>query len=596
MNNKKSLIILIIATIIITIIGGTFAYWNWQSSNAQKTNVTFTVGSNFSCGADGGGNITSNTLAPTDCTNTTYAIKRTITTSITNNSNEDVYMDLWLNINSIGTGLSNSDNFRYALTTDSTSCSNNVAASGNFKGKVANDKVELLSGMSTSGTYYLYIWLDKEETDSSTMNQSVSLSLGGECTNNSEQMTLYNKVASQADLNTTIDFSQISSDTNGKGVYRFPGTENNTYPVYYYRGDIDNNHVKFANFCWKIVRTTDTGGVKLIYDGVPSNEGVCNNTGTDTHISATNTAFNTNIKSPADVGYMYGTRYAYASATGTNWYYAPDVTYANGTYTLTSKTISGTTYNVETKSTISGTNLNYQHYTCGSTTATTCTSVRYVYYVPGTMAYYITLTNGKKVEDALSEMLTNSSNENNSTIKTTIDTWYQGNMASYTNKLEDTVYCNDRSIGTLNGWNPDGGSTALYLYFSGYNRAYSTHQPSLGCTNVNDAFTVSKSEKGNGKLTYPVGLLTSDEAILAGMKKETGVINYLNNDTSYWFGSPCLFNNGFGYAVESNVYSGELNTGYVNYSYFGVRPSVSLKPGMKITGGDGSILEPYEIN
>ena len=119
---------------------------------------------------------------------------------------------------------SNSDNFRYALTADSTSCSTNVAASGNFKGKVANDKVELLSGMSSAGIYYLYIWLDKEETDSSTMNQSVSLSLGGECTNNTEQMTLYNKVASQADLNTTIDFSQISSDTNGKGVYRFPGT------------------------------------------------------------------------------------------------------------------------------------------------------------------------------------------------------------------------------------------------------------------------------------------------------------------------------------------------------------------------------------
>ena len=428
------------------------------------------------------------------------------------------------------------------------------------------------------------------------MNQSISLSLGGECTNNTEQMTLYNKVASQADLNTTIDFSQVSSDTNGKGVYRFPGTENNTYPVYYYRGDIDNNHVKFANFCWKIVRTTDTGGVKLIYDGVPSNEGVCNNTGTDTHISTTDTAFNTNYKSPADVGYMYGTRYAYASATGTNWYYAPDVTYANGTYTLTNKTISGTTYNVETKSTISGTNLNYQHYTCGSTTATTCTSVRYVYYVSSSTAYYITLTNGKKVEDALSEMF---SNTTDSTIKTAIDTWYQSNMTSYTSYLEDTIYCNDRSIGTLNGWDPDGGNvtgstwTDYSLIFSGYNRAYSTYQPSLGCTNVNDAFTVSKSEKGNGKLTYPVGLLTSDEAMLAGMKGGSGGTNYLNNSTNYWLGSPDNFYRTT--SSEFNVYSGNLYNGNVT-STNGARAAVSLKPGMKISGGDGSSLTPYEIN
>ena len=184
MDKKRVLAITIITMIIGTIIGGTLAYWSWQSPSNEDTNITLTVGSNFSCSANGGGNITNtNYFVPTDCTNSTYALKRTITTSITNNSNDDVYMDLWLNINSIGTGLSNSTNFKYALTTDSSSCTNNVAATGNFKGKVANDKVELLSGVTSGNTYYLYIWLDKEETDSSTYNQSVSLSLGGECSN-----------------------------------------------------------------------------------------------------------------------------------------------------------------------------------------------------------------------------------------------------------------------------------------------------------------------------------------------------------------------------------------------------------------------------
>ena len=157
MNNKKVLTLIIIVTIIVTILGGTLAYWRWSSTSAQKTNVTFTVGSNFSCGADGGGNITGTSLAPTDCTNSTYAIQRTITTSITNNSGEDVYMDLWLDINSIGSGLTNSNNFRYALTTSPSSCTTGLINQGNFKGKIANDKVILLANVTSASTYYLYI-------------------------------------------------------------------------------------------------------------------------------------------------------------------------------------------------------------------------------------------------------------------------------------------------------------------------------------------------------------------------------------------------------------------------------------------------------
>ncbi len=51
-------------------------------------------------------------------------------------------------------------------------------------------------------------------------------------------------------------------------------------------------------------------------------------------------------------------------------------------------------------------------------------------------------------------------NTNNSTIKSAIDNWYSNNMTQYTNYLEDTVWCNDRSMDNKesNGWNPAGGS------------------------------------------------------------------------------------------------------------------------------------------
>ena len=101
-------------------------------------------------------------------------------------------MDLWLNVVSMGEGLRNSDNFKYALTTSESSCTTGVEASGTFKGKANGSKVELLSGVTTASTYYLYIWLDAAEESQSTMNQSVNLTLGGECTNEvSSEQTVY---------------------------------------------------------------------------------------------------------------------------------------------------------------------------------------------------------------------------------------------------------------------------------------------------------------------------------------------------------------------------------------------------------------------
>ena len=95
-------------------------------------------------------------------------------------------MSLWLNVNTLDSGLSNSKNFKYALTTSYTSCETGVVSSVTFKEKTAGDKVYILDkeySVTTTDIYYLYIWLDKEETSTETMNQTFKLSLGGDCTN-----------------------------------------------------------------------------------------------------------------------------------------------------------------------------------------------------------------------------------------------------------------------------------------------------------------------------------------------------------------------------------------------------------------------------
>ena len=348
--------------------------------------------------------------------------------------------------------------------------------------------------------------------------------------------------------------------------------------IYYFTGNVENNNVLFGGFCWKIVRTTDTGGVKIVYNGTLK-DGSCNNTGTDSQIGTS--VFNSSSNSPAYVGYMYNENkvYTYSSksmSSQANIVFGNSFTYANGTYTLKD------TMTVATWS--SGYNtINNNHYTC-MTTGTTCSSIYYVYYISSSYAYYITLTGGKSVEDALYEMLyADDVNTKDSTIKAYIDSWYEKNIKDkYEDKLEDIVFCNDRSISSLNGWNPNGGSTTTELKFKNSDAS----NKSLECTNETDRFSVNNPI---AQLKYPIGLLTVPELSLAGY----GSSHYFNNGQYVWLGSS------YGFSSSSARIEG-VNSG--GFSYYGVsgmggvRPSISLKPGTEVSSGDGSYTNPFVIN
>ena len=377
-----------------------------------------------------------------------------------------------------------------------------------------------------------------------------------------------------------IDFNDMASNTNGIGIYEIASTKNNSYPIYYYRGTVYNNNVKFAGFCWKAVLTTDTGGVKLIYTGTPDQNGYCP-TSMNTSTPIGTSRFNTSYTSVADVGYMYGTRYTRSTKSTSNlataYIYGNDVTYSGGTYTLQNTMTSTGTWATDY------TTLNNNHYTCFST-GNTCTSVYYIYFTSASEgARYITLSNGKKVEDALDDMFINT---NNSVAKTTIDTWYNTNLSSYTNYIEDTVYCSDRSISNLGGWDPDGGDTTKSLKFSAYTRN-DNNNPNLICNRMLDRFTVSSSI-GNGALTYPVGLLTIDETMYAGNIKGTWYIYYLHSEDEYWLATPSDYIN-----IYAAVFT-DAGADFTNESY-GLYPVISLKSTDIVESGDGAYNNPYII-
>ena len=189
LKSKKIIIVIAILVTLIAIFGSTYAYWTWRS--ASNTMVNFTVTSDFSCSADGGGNITGSgiSLIPATCTNTDHVIKRTITTNVNKLGSNNVYMDLWLNINSIGSYLANNADFKYTLSTTD-SCTTNIIANGTFASLSAGGKIQLLNKKehttSASNKYYLYIWLNKaEETipPTDTAARQINLTLDGECTN-----------------------------------------------------------------------------------------------------------------------------------------------------------------------------------------------------------------------------------------------------------------------------------------------------------------------------------------------------------------------------------------------------------------------------
>ena len=79
-----------------------------------------------------------------------------------------------------------------------------------------------------------------------------------------------------------IDFTQQASDTNGKGVYELRSnmvvSDAENVPIYYFRGQVDNDFVLFGGYCWQIVRTTPDKGVKLLFYGEPTgdNHDQCN--------------------------------------------------------------------------------------------------------------------------------------------------------------------------------------------------------------------------------------------------------------------------------------------------------------------------------
>ena len=184
-------------------------------------------------------------------------------------------------------------------------------------------------------------------------------------------------------------------------------------------------------------------------------------------------------------------------------------------------------------------------------------------------------------------------NTTDSTIKTIIDNWYKDNLnTNYGKYLSTTaVYCNDRS-------------TSDNKNFGARTRLYTNKTPSYDCTATEDKFTVDSST-GNGKLTYPIALMTADEVSFAGGLYGTNAPTwyYYNSangsstgSTFWWLLSPGVWS-----GSDAGVFYvyGSSGPGFLNnvnvFAGGGVRPVISLKSCIKYSTGNGSASDPYTI-
>lgn len=389
---------------------------------------------------------------------------------------------------------------------------------------------------------------------------------------------------------------------NGNGVNAF--TEDGA-KIYYFRGMIDNNYVIWGNHCWKILRTTKTGGVKLFYYGHPTYEngaGKCLIDKYDSDVVIKSLVpFNNGLNSPADVGYMYGDRIEvvnYTLTPGESFVFSNDVSRNGDSYALDTsngQSISGTWESqLETAKT-------RYHYFC-TNGQTTCdnTEIGYslFYETYGTTGqthlYYLPVGGYDDIEAMKAAMF---ANEHDSRAKIELEAWFEeenldGHIAgtrNYEDDLEDAVFCNDRSYdsGSLKGKDSASLSRNFHTSFKRYD-VHGQRVPVLECPSVNDSFT-KETANGNGKLKHKVGLVTADELQLSGLL-DGSAFSYSN--PAGWMMTPGYFQS-YATVLQMNTYIGYANG--VIYGQ-GLRPVVSLKSGMTyVEGGNGTTNNPYVI-
>ena len=604
--NNKNIIIIVIVLLLILGIGFSYAWWRYTVIQ-DKTNVG--VSKCFSLElANQANEINLTNMYPiTDeegrkLTPYTFTLKNTCSVSAKYSLNMEMLEGTTLNSNYLAVLVNNKD---IKLLSSYNTATTVIA--GSTESRTLDTGILAPNG---SKDYSISLWMDESVTLSDDAQNKVFKSkviVDAVPTNMKAADIAMEKIIASVD--TTGKCPTINSDgtvnvTKEEATDGYVCSAKDAYgDSYYYRGNVTNNYVKFAGFYWRIVRINGDGTVRVIYDGIFAHAN--GEASADRQIGANE--FNSNIDDNAYIGYMYGNRDAivegpYSSTNFTN----TDTFYISKEYTFDENT---KLFTLKNPIQVLGSNLTtdyigyyYARYTPTSVPSSVDTIYKIMSVTAGSSSARIKFgfvyygTSSKEVAQT---------NTNDSTIKTYLDNWYKTNIVGTTNEqyLADNVFCNDRSISSnvpssssssYNNLGYGTNATAYRWYYGPWERNGYNSSMRLICPQKNDAFTVSDTTNGNGALTYPVGLLSTDEIVLAGGWNVANSGYYLYSGQVWRASSPYNFD---GVYASVRVVSSDGNVLYdymVSNDYW-VRPVFNLKADV-LAQGSGTVSDPYRIS
>ena len=329
----------------------------------------------------------------------------------------------------------------------------------------------------------------------------------------------------------TLTYKEIVLNTNITEAL-LASTEDDYGISYYFRGAVKNNYVQFANKCWRIVRITGDGSVKLVLhnDNTSGSSSPCtssNNNGKAAFArysgSRYESAFNENYDDNAYVGFMYGTAGANDYAT----------THAN-----TNKSTILTNLEAWYKN-------NLEPYESKLADTIWCND----------KSTFTTYTSGSTFGTGLGYGTNNTGYGANNRI-------YGGKVASY---ASPSLICpNDNNGGKLSKFTVD------------------------DTTNGNGSLTYKIGLLTADELTF-AGYACSSNSYANYLKENA-------TGDSWMTLTPSNFYNGYAYnrnIFSGGAYMGEDNVSRDNGN--GLRPAISLVSNIEISGGTGTSEDPYIV-
>ena len=326
MEKNKKLIVLGVLALILIISGITYAILTWTSSrvNIGLTSNCFTI--DYTKGNDIA-NASIKALNESDLiSDNKFTIKEGIALTYANIGIKSTctiegYGSLYLNVTTLSSAFSTGNSkgaLKYAVL-DNTSTTSTVTVASLLnqqfnivsKGSITSTgKITLLTKQLSNtklNKYLIVIYADVSKIANDAMDASFNGTVSADA--NQGKLPITTAEEQLVNLGLTVssgtpNFTKTSIADGTNGIY---SAKDDLGTSYYFRGNVTNNYVKFANKYWRIIRINGDGTIRMIYAGTSAHANGYNDSSTN-DMSIGKSAFNSSSDDNTYVGYMFGTK------------------------------------------------------------------------------------------------------------------------------------------------------------------------------------------------------------------------------------------------------------------------------------------------